>query len=813
VPQPFDGIRVLDFTQGMPGSVTTMVMSDFGAEVIKVERPGGDPFRSLPASLQWDRGKKSVVLDLKTEEGRRNAQRLSRGADVVIESFRPGVVERLGIDHDALGLGRPDLIYCSITGWGPQGPYAGYKAYDAMVQAKAGRMLFYAGQTRREGPHYTAVAVASHAAGMAALRGVTAALMVRDTTGQGQKVETSLLQGLSYYDWVQWMTWQMMQLDPDHYPEDNMLDLGRTPAMAYVPARTKDGKWIQLANHMVRLFQTQMRTIGLGNLLDEPRFAGLPRITGEPQLEMWQLILERMQGKTLYEWMDIFVNKAPDVAAEPYMTAQEGMSHPQVLHNGHVVEVDDPRVGPMRQLGPLFDMSETPGSIKGPAPDLGQHTEEVLAAAGNWTQRPAAPAVNRRAFLPGGPLEGVTVLDFTTVIAGPLAGSLLAELGARVIRVEAPQGDHIRHLSHGGIGANRTMAGTQGLCLDLKTPEGREIVHALVKRADVLMHNMRPGAPERIGIGYEQVRELNPTIVYQYIAGYGSTGPHSERPAMYPVGGCISGGALAQAGRGMPPSPDTPMTIEEIKEVSRLLGRAQEVNPDLSTGMVSATSVVMALYARERFGVAQYLEPTLIAASAYACVDDFYDYAGRPERPLADPDGYGLNALYRLYRAENSWLFLACPMPGDWETLCDALDRGDLAQDARFVTPEARRENDEALAEVLGHLFVTRPAEDWEREMSGAGVGCVQAQDRSMYHFFLDDPHVRANGFTTELDHVRFGRYWRHSPGLALSKTPCTVGPGPLKGQHTAAILREIGYSEGEIAELHAAGVVDWETP
>ena len=808
--QPLEGVRVLDFTRGMTGSIATMVMSDFGAEVIKVEPPGGDPFRHLPAALQWNRGKKSIILDLKQEEGRQQVLALSQKADVVIESFRPGVAQRLRIDYETLCRDRQDLIYCSITGWGPSGPYSAYKGYDALVQAKSGRMMWYAGQTRREGPNFAVVNVASHAAAMGALRGVAAALYVRDRTGRGQMVETSLLQGVSSYDWLQWMLWQMMARDPEHYPSDNLTDLERTPALAYVPGRTKDGRWIQLANHMVRLFHSQLHALGLGHTLEDPKFAGLPRITGEPQQQMWQMILEKLREKTLDEWMDLFVKTNTDVAAEPYMTVLEGMSHPQMLHNGHVQVVNDPRVGPMRQLGPLFLMSETPGSIKGPAPDPGQHTDEVLSLI---NAPPKARSLSTDVSLPAHPLEGVTVLDFTTVIAGPLAGSMLAELGARVIRVETLDGDHIRHLNYGGIGANRTMAGTQGLCLNLKSSQGQDILLALLKKADVLQHNMRPGAPERVGIGYEKVREINPRVIYQYIAGYGSTGPHAGRPAMYPIGGCISGGALAQAGRGMPPPPDAHLSIEEVKEISRLLGRAQEVNPDLTTGMVASTAVVLALYARGRSGLGQYLESTLICASAYAAADEFFDYAGRPERPLPDSEGYGLNALYRLYRARIGWLFLACPMDGEWERLCEALGRHDLERDPRFATAKARERNDGELAEELGRVFSARSAVEWEQQLSAAGVGCVQAEDRGMYHFFADDSHVRHSGFTTEVEHPRFGRYWRHSSILGLSRTPAVVGPGVLKGQHTQPILQELGYTVEEIDRLRASGVVDWEEP
>jgi crotonobetainyl-CoA:carnitine CoA-transferase CaiB-like acyl-CoA transferase len=171
MPQVLEGITILDFTRGMPGAIATMVGSDFGAEVIKVEPPGGDPFRSMPGALQWDRGKRSVVLDLKSRRGQAQAQALTRRADVVIESLRPGVTQRLGIDYDTLRALKPDLVYCSITGFGSKGAYAGYKGYEGVVAAKCGRMAAFGGRwtarvrcsarcrwpvTRRPWPHFAA---------------------------------------------------------------------------------------------------------------------------------------------------------------------------------------------------------------------------------------------------------------------------------------------------------------------------------------------------------------------------------------------------------------------------------------------------------------------------------------------------------------------------------------------------------------------------------------------------------------------------------------------------------------------------------
>ena len=804
-----EGIVILDFTQGMAGSIATMVMSDFGAEVIKIEPPKGDSFREFPASLLWNRGKKSVTLDLKKQEGREQAQQLSRQADVVIESFRPGVAERLGIGYESLSEAHPELVYCSITGFGPRGPYANYKGYDGLVEAKSGRLMSFAGQTEREGPNYASVNAASHSAAMAAVRGVVSSLMVRDRTSQGQKVETSLLQAITYYDMYQWMLWQLMIIDPENFPSDPMLNMQRAPSLQYLPARTKDGQWIQLANLMERLFRAEIHAIGLDYIYEDPRFASAPMLMDEEREQLREIMLERIQEKTLKEWMDLFINEAKNVAAEPFLSSRQALDHPQMIHNGHVQEVDDPRVGPMRQLGPLCSMSDTPPGIKGPAPEPGQHTVEVLSRL-NGTQTKAASG--NSAPMPLYPLEGVTILDLSTVIAGPLGGSLLAEMGARVIRVETLEGDWMRLRDRGAAG-NRTMAGTEGLSIDLKTPEGKAIIDALIPKVDILMHNMRPGAPERLGIGFEQVRELNPAIIYMYVAGYGSTGPYSHRPAMHPIGGAVSGGAVAQAGRGGPPPPDTPLTMEEIKEISRRLGRAQDVNPDPNTSMAASAAMVLSLYARQRFGVAQYVEATMLGANAYANADDFFDYQGKPERAVPDAGGFGLNALYRLYQAQEGWIFLACPLQKEWRVLCDAIGRQDLLDDARFVNAEARQENDDALIIELEGVFRARPASEWEMSLTAADVGCVQAEERAMFHFFDEDPHIKENGFTSEVESPRFGKFWRYSPVLRFSQMQSKAGPGIQKGQHTFPILGELGYSKEQIEDLKARGVLDWEEP
>ena len=804
--QVFDGITVLDFTSGRAGGVTTMVMSDFGAEVIKVEPPGGEKFRDSPGSIQWNRGKKSVVLDLKTEPGRDRARELVGLADVVVENFRPGVAQRLGVDYESLLDEHPGLVYATLTSFGSHGPYAHYKGYDAVVAAKSGRMMMFAEQNPRKGPNYVVVQGVCHAAATALLRGITAALYVRERTGRGQRVETSMLKAVTTYDHVSWVHGQMVENRPDEYPPDPRVGIGRPNPTGYLPARTKDGQWIQLGNVVERLFRSMMHWLDMDFIYEDPRFETAPRLGQDAVAALERIMLEKVQQKTLDEWMDIFLGEAGNVAAEPYYTSERALEHPQIVHNGNVQEAFDPAVGDTRQLGPMVSMKETPGSTPGPAPLLGEHTEGVLARLGGSN---GSRSNGSKAPMPERALEGITLLDLGTVINGPLGCALVAELGARVIRIEAPGGDWGRQ----GLpfSAHRTMAGSECICLDLKTEEGQEIMGKLAARADLLLHSMRPGAPERTGIGYEQLREINPNLVYLYAGGYGSTGPYSHRPSMAPIAGAVSGGGVAQMGRDAFPPTDQPMTIDEIAAVSKRLKRANDGTADHNTAMVNAVGLLLGLYARERTGAAQYVESTMIAANAYANIDDFYWHEGKPARPLPDGDGYGLHALYRLYRAKTGWVFLACPFEDEWRALCHTIERTDLLDDPRFASADKREEHDDALAEELSRVFATDEPLHWERLLTAADVACVRAEDRGMYYFFNDDPHVREQGMLTDVSAPRFGKFWRYAPVVEFSETSGKAGPGPLKGQHTRPILRELGYSDAQILDFKQRKVVDWE--
>ncbi|MGE3960087.1 MAG: CaiB/BaiF CoA transferase family protein [Dehalococcoidia bacterium] len=800
---------MVDLSEGPAGGIATMILGDFGADVIKVERPGGDPYRRLAAAPMWLRGKRSVELDLKTPRGRARLDELLGDADVVLTTFRPRTAARLDLDPDCLDARFPALVHCHITGFGRRGPLADYRGYEGVVAAKSGRMMTFAGQGDREGPVYSYVQVGTHVASQAAVQGILAALLVREATGRGQAVETSLLQGMMPYDMGGILVQQLMRRLPKEFPTDPWSAFGRMPTLQYQPVLTKDGRWLQLGNLVEHLFHAFIAAADLSDVYLDERYQGPPnQYADDAREELRNRILERMRERTADEWMQLFIENG-NVASEPYATTQAALGHPQLLHNGTVVEADTP-LGRMKQIGPVGRLSATPAHPDPVAPEVGAHQDA--------TWRSPAPPVHTVALDPGQaearsprhPLEGVTVLEFATIIATPYACSLLGDLGARVIKVEPIGGDPMRAMAN-GVGTTKTTASKESISVDMKSDEGREIVGRLVQEADAIVHNFRPGVPERLGIGYEDVREIRPQIVYVSAMGYGSDGPYAHRPNAHPIPGAALGGAVMQAGGmdALRASDD----LEEVRELSRQLMRANEVNPDPNTSLVVATATMLALYVQRTQGIGQHVRCDMMTANAYANLDDFVAYDGKPERAAPLPGLTGLNALYRLYEAAEGWVFLAAPTDREWRALVRALEAPSLLEDARFATPEARAAHDTELGEALAAHFRARPAGAWERVLAAADVACVRADEAHPAKFFDQSEHMLCNGFVSEAEHLRWGRHWRAGPLALFGATPASPGAGVLAGQHTRQILRELEFTPAEIEAFYAAGVVATETP
>ena len=790
-----EGFRVIDVTTGPVGGMTTMVLADFGADVVKVEPPGGDRFRATAAAPLWLRGKRSAVLDLGTEQGLDDMHGLVRTADVLVVSGPPSRARRWGIDSGAAKTLRPDLVHCSITGWGQDGPFAEVPGWEGAIAARSGRMMAFERQLRRGGPVFAAVPVASHIAAHGAVQGIAAGLLARERGGGFQRVETSLLQGLLPFDLVELLIVEMMERSGREVPNITATG-GDMPTLNYHPVRTKDGRWIQCGNLLEHLLMAFLEAIDLlGELLADDRFLVPPAEWDAGAIDFARdRILERMQERTAEEWMDVFRANG-NVAAEVFITTAEALHHPDIVANGDVVTLDDPEHGPVRTVGPIALLDATPAVIGRPAPVVGADTAEVLAEA---RQRAAPSQLHRGAATagpPGRPLDGITVVEFATIIAAPLATSMLADLGAEVVKVELIEGDPYRRLIAGGTTAAKTTAGKSSICVDLKSAEGRRIAQQLAATADVVVHNARPGVPERLGLGEEELRTKNPQLIWVSVTGYGRQSPSADRPATHPCAGAATGGAGYQSGAAVTAPCET---LADVREISRQLIRANESNPDPCTGVIAAEAVVLALLARERQGVGQAVYVNMLAANLYANADDALEYAGKPARPTADDELTGTSAGYRLYRTSDGWLFLAVGGDDEWRRCLAVLGLEDRAED------------DDDLTRILADALSQRPADEWEQRFTAAGLAGVRADAATPGVFFAHHEQMLANDFAPECTHTRFGSHRRWGPIVRVNGG-APLGPGVLAGEHTDSILAGLGFAPDDIARLRASRVVNSE--
>ncbi|MDB5714456.1 MAG: CoA transferase [Sphingomonadales bacterium] len=812
-PAALAGLRVVDFSNQRTGAQVSQLLADFGAEVILIEPKGGSALRAERAWPIWGRGKRSIELDLKDAADLSVAQSLAVDADIVIETFRPGVADRLGIGYATLSARNPGLIFASISGFGSDGPLAGLQGYEGIVAAKLGVFQALTDMAPEPGrPAFCSVAYASYPASQLALQGIFAALLVRENGGGGQHVETTLAQGLTVHDTFNWFSrvvatrygegFKQMPRVHDGVPTGDL-------SFRLLIAFTKDGRWLQFSQTTNKLFRAMMKMFGLEWMFDDPKWASAPAFDShEQRREFWEILLNIVRGKTAAEWAALF-DDDPNVWAEMFRRGSELLDHPQMVWNGMVDLVDKPEGVTQRRLGALVRMETTPAVVDGIAPASGAHDATIRAEVAAMVATDSRSNTQKKPTT--APLSGITIVELGTYYAAPFGATLLADLGARVIKLEQLDGDpHRFMLPFPELAGMKVLQGKESVAVDLPSAEGRAIAHRIIASADIVLQSFRAGVAKRLGLDADTLIALNPKLIYLNAPGYGEDGPCGHRPAFAPTIGACAGMAWRNAEATVPDRND--LSLDEIKETAiRLSAAVMGVgNADGLSGVSTATAMLLGLVARARGAGGQKMLTSMLSSTAHALSEVMVDYDGAPPAPTADAGLHGFSALYRLYRASDDWVFLAAPGRREWDRLAAALPGGRaLAEDLRFALVESRAANDTALADELAAILATRTADEWETALRAADVACVKCAPGPVEANYLDEGSVgQVQNYVTATTHPVLDDVPRLAALIHFSESPTDARGASLCGQDTAAVLSEFGYSEGDVSRMAEDKVV-----
>jgi crotonobetainyl-CoA:carnitine CoA-transferase CaiB-like acyl-CoA transferase len=770
----FSGLEVLELTSGIAGPMVGMMLSDQGARVTRIERPD-DPFADLPGYRVWNRGKRSAILDLRDDADRSVLREWIARADVLLDSLRPGAMEQLGLGPQQLRALNPRLISCSVTAYGEGNEHSDRPGYEALVAARTGAQWAQRGgimsngdlgvpevpipdgaeqSARADGPLFSASPWMSINGFYAATLAIAAALVARERTGAGQHIEASMLPRASFAP----------ELPEGGATGGTWMNLRGAPRGLF---ECKDGRWV---HHWPIKPLSVVQAAEHDRLEDASapeythRRVDPSRIGMEPEniivlfhyLPLMQEAFKRFPAEDWRRWA-ARVHEGVQIVRSP----EDALSDPGLLTDGLVVSVQDPELGEIRHVGVLTELSRSPGKVQGPAPRRGEHTSLIRRAA---VRSAAADRAASSARVEGAPLDkplhGVRILDIGLALAGPYGSSLLADLGADVIKINAPwDGPWLAT----GIGQLANY-GKRSVLLNLGKPAGLAAFRELVRTADVVTHNMRWGVADRIGVGYDDVRALNPEIIYAASRGFDHARSAANLPGTDQSASALAGQEWEDGGCGRGGRPFFGTSFG-----------------DLGNGFLVAIGIVSALYDRQRNGEGQQVGCSILGACLATSSGAFaFPDGSGPDRARLDDLQLGFSALYRLYETAHGWLCLAAVTHEHWAALCSTVGCEDLLTDARFDNPASRLCNDEDLGKRLADAFSARSAADWLSLLDRAGVPA----------------EVSKPGFVS----AAFQR-----PYLDFSVTPAApIGFAPALGAHTDEVLDELSLPADVRAAVHA---------
>ena len=746
------GVRVIDFGQYIAGPLTAMLLADQGADVIRVDPPQG-PRWATPANATWNRGKRSIALDLRREDDRAIAQRLIASADVVIENFRPGVMGRLGLGATTSCAAAPRLIYCSLPGFASDDPRAAMPAWESVIAAATGTYRLPRG--RSEGaPAFTAIPIASTFAALLASISIAAALISREHDGRGQRIEVPLFDAT------------FAAIGANGLSVQGASGGGRPDDFGGGNFQCVDGHWVMVSLAKPKFQERFVRAAGLEERFDADRI-GTDRAIRESLRAEFPAIF---RTRTADEWEAL--GHDADLPLLKVRTADEWMQTDHARASGAVIEVDDPTFGWMAQANSPVRLSAFPATPSQPAPALDADRATILADL----DTPRSPTLAVEAPRTSA-LTGLRVLDLSQVLAGPTAGRTLGEFGADVVKVNPPdeEGAGIRFsLNRYHTDVNRAK---RTMLLDLKRPGVREVMERLLAHTDVVLHNFRPGVMERLGLGYEEVHARHPGIIYTSITAYGA-GPWGGRPGYEGFGQAATGMAARQGGAGRPE------------------GQPFAVN-DYGTGLSAALGTLFALYHRARTGEGQQTAAALAYTGSLLQSPYLQRYAGKHWDEPQGSEVRGCGPLQSLYRAADGWFAL-----GASET-----QRRRLAAVAEIEAIDVT--DDAALAAALDQRFASADVETWVRRLRDAGLGAHAVANVAA---LMADPWVVAHGLSVTRPHDTGEVVTTVGPSVRLSATPAMVGrAAATPGADGVQVIESLGM--GDAVQTLLASRALWLAP
>ncbi|MGH3296213.1 MAG: CoA transferase [Trebonia sp.] len=758
------GVRVLDLTGSLAGAVAGMLLADLGADVLKVHPPGALPPAGRPGLAMWDRGKRAATADSSSTADLLVLDRLIAGADVLlVGTSGPGITDR-----DLIDRGHRPGEPCF---WVVMPPYLLGEAPWPGGQESAGLLFAWLGHAWNQSsledvPVDCLFPLALH---MQAIWAATVAVALLVGRQRGLTLAPLAVAGGAHgAQLVSPGTFTASRDEPHvHRPGGPG---GALPN--YRTYRCGDGQWLFLGAFSNAFIERGLTAAGAGWIFEDPRVAGKPGNLRLPGNLTWiARELEKVFAtRPRDEWLDLL--EAADCPAAPVNEPGSWLDHDQVKALGLRLQAVSDTGQEIVMPGPLIDFSLTPVGVRGPAVSS---WPGITGLRPLWSA-PAAPPRDQEsgpssppppATGPQPPLSGLRVLDLGTIIAGPYVGTLLADLGADVIKIERPpHGDEFR-VAHGGRGGSSFDAynrDQRSAMLDLSPGADRLLFDRLAGSADVVVDNYRAGVATRLGITHDQLAAVNPAVVTVSISAFGDTGPLGRRPGFDPVIQAMSGIMRAQGG---PVKADSPAFL------------TVPINDVLAAGL-AALGACAALLARARLGRGQQVGVTLCAASCLLQSEFLTRADGGSGYPAGGRDFAGPGPFDRLYQAADGWVRLAAA-PGQLPALTGA---------GLAPAPGQVESGDEALAAAIAALLAGLPAAEVVARAHAAGIPAVRARQAPE---LTADAQLIRHGLLTVLDRddrgvtrVDPGR-WLEMPGLP-ARAPRQA---PAAGEHTELLRRE----------------------